>query len=484
MSTLVDFLQKRGHVVENNPNTKITEQEYELLVKEFSLDMSLKQEAERLVQERTNRDKQKVETSPAAPVVAPAEEVKPVAPPVVEEEVINLRPQIKHVGKIDLDALNRKHKPEEKAIPEPKPEVTLSDQKKPVTETPVVEEVVEKQPSPKIPPVVSEEQPSKPEIKPEIKPELLPETKPEPARPSEPVSPAQPVEPEKIVEQPVVEAHKPVKVPTTPKPSLVKVSEKIEHKEPAEPVQKVHKIEHKKKIEPVVKTEPQEEKATREEPELFKLGVQRLESNIKVIKTIDLDALNQSTRPKKKSQAEKRKEREEKIQSDRVQRATHPSEVKSPVRTGTQTSTIARPIIGGGDKSESGASAEAIKKKKRNRIKDGKVRVNDAQPGVNNPRPAQAPQEIKSRLKKPVLKSEISTEDVSKQVKETLARLTSKPKKGTKYRKEKREAGSQRRIEDAERELQESAVIKITEFVTVNDLANMMDIPVVKVIST
>jgi translation initiation factor IF-2 len=86
-------------------------------------------------------------------------------------------------------------------------------------------------------------------------------------------------------------------------------------------------------------------------------------------------------------------------------------------------------------------------------------------------------------LKKPVLKSEISTEDVSKQVKETLARLTSKPKKGTKYRKEKREAGSQRRQEDAERELEDSKVIKITEFVTVNDLASMMDVPVVKVIS-
>jgi translation initiation factor IF-2 len=86
-------------------------------------------------------------------------------------------------------------------------------------------------------------------------------------------------------------------------------------------------------------------------------------------------------------------------------------------------------------------------------------------------------------LKKPVLKSEVSTEDVSKQVKETLARLTSKPKKGTKYRKDKREAGSQRRMEEAEQERLESQTIKITEFVTVNDLANMMDVPAVQVIS-
>ncbi|MDD3907118.1 MAG: translation initiation factor IF-2, partial [Bacteroidales bacterium] len=125
-----------------------------------------------------------------------------------------------------------------------------------------------------------------------------------------------------------------------------------------------------------------------------------------------------------------------------------------------------------------------IKKKKRNRIKDGKVRVNDSQSGSTNQRSAQSSQEMKSRLKKPVLKSEISSEDVSKQVKETLARLTSKPKKGTKYRKEKREAGAQRRMEDAERENQDNAIIKITEFVTVNDLASMMDVPVVQVIST
>ncbi|HEY5500126.1 MAG TPA: translation initiation factor IF-2, partial [Bacteroidales bacterium] len=144
-----------------------------------------------------------------------------------------------------------------------------------------------------------------------------------------------------------------------------------------------------------------------------------------------------------------------------------------------------KPILA--DKSEQGLSAAAAdaKKKKRSRIKDGKVKVNEPQPsGSNTPRPAQTNQELKSRLKKPVLKSEISTEDVSKQVKETLARLTSKPKKGTKYRKEKREAGSQRRMEDAEREREDNAVIKITEFVTVNDLASMMDVPVVKVIST
>jgi len=471
MSTLVDFLQKRGHVVENNPNTKITEDEYEILVKEFSQDMSLKQEAERLVHERTNRDKPKTET----PVETPVEEVKPVIHH-IEEDVVDLRPQIKHVGTIDLDAINRKHKPEEKSIPEPKPEIIIHEQPKPEIKVEVVEEVT---PTPSVAAPI----------------EIIASPVVEHVQPAEPVHVAEPVKPVEVVEvakpeekvkhEKVAEAEKPV-ILSAPKPQVEKVFVKQEHTELSKPVQKVNKPEvHKKKVEPVAEIEAQEEKAVRVEPELFKIGIKSLETNIKVIKTIDLDALNQSTRPKKKTQAEKRKEREEKIQSDRNQRSAHPADVKTRPIPGVQTSTIAKPILA--DKSEQGLSAAAAdaKKKKRSRIKDGKVKVNEPQPsGTNTPRPAQANQELKSRLKKPVLKSEISTEDVSKQVKETLARLTSKPKKGTKYRKEKREAGSQRRMEDAEREREDNAVIKITEFVTVNDLASMMDVPVVKVIST
>lgn len=195
--------------------------------------------------------------------------------------------------------------------------------------------------------------------------------------------------------------------------------------------------------------------AASSEPEVFTLGERRLESNIKVIKTIDLDALNQSTRPKKKTQAEKRKEREDKAQAD-------------------------KPKVGDKTAAKPEETADQ-KKKKRSRIKDGKVKVSDPQAGAMHH--SQNTQDQRSRLRKPVLRSEISSEDVSKQVKETLARLTSKPKKGTKYRKEKREIMSQRRQDEALRESEESRIIKITEFVTVNDLANMMDVPVVEVIS-
>ena len=91
---------------------------------------------------------------------------------------------------------------------------------------------------------------------------------------------------------------------------------------------------------------------------------------------------------------------------------------------------------------------------------------------------------MRLRLRKPV-KSEISEEDVQKQIKETLARLTNKGlKKGAKYRREKRDAFTQRQSEQSQLEAQESRIIKITEFVTANDLANMMNVPVVRIIST
>ena len=456
MSTLIDFLQKKGHVVENNPNSKITDEEYDLLVKEFKQDMSLKLEAERLVHERINRDKQKVEAP--TPVNAPVEEEKPVTIQ-IEDELAGFRPQIKQVGKIDLDTLNKRTKSEE--IPDAK-----SKFEKPVQEPKKTEE---------IPPVVEKV----PTVKIET-PTIEEPVKLEKESPSEKAP--EPIVEKPVVEKPIVGQEKvvePAPSEIAQKPVVEKAPASTGKKAPVENVQKIQKPEHKKKIEPVTKPKVQEEKDTKSEPELFKLGVQRLESNIKVIKTIDLDALNQSTRPKKKTQAEKRKEREEKIQSDRNQRSSHPSDGKQ--RPAEQGTSIAKPIIG--EKSESGTSSD-IKKKKRNRIKDGKVRVNDSQSGSTNQRSAQSSQEMKSRLKKPVLKSEISSEDVSKQVKETLARLTSKPKKGTKYRKEKREAGAQRRMEDAERENQDNAIIKITEFVTVNDLASMMDVPVVQVIST
>lgn len=486
ITTLVGFLQKKGHTVENNPNARITEEEYEMLVREFSQDMNLKQEAERLVQERISRDKQKVVETPVKNEEQKVETAaKPEGPKKVEAETVTAettenKPHIKLVGSIDLDALNKR----------PKPAAPKQEEVQKVVET-----------KPEVKPEV------KPEIKQEIKTEVKTEVKPESAPDVKPAE--KPVE--KPIENVVIAQPEPVapKVAEENKPEPEKIEKieevKVEKEIKAEKPQIVSETEKKevsfvkpkpniveKKVVKAVEPEVQPESTEGGEPELFRLGDNKIESNIKVIKTIDLDSLNQSTRPKKKTQAEKRKEREEKFQSDKTARQQNkPGEVKKPSGAPDDQKKINKPNVNPNQNSnqtpgqtQTNTSLADQKKKKRSRIKDGKVRVNDT-PGQNQGqhRTGQATQEFKSKLKKPVLKTEISSEDVSKQIKETLARLTTKPKKGTKYRKEKREAGSLKRMEEAEREEQDSRIIKITEFVTVNDLANMMDVPVVQVIS-
>ena len=213
------------------------------------------------------------------------------------------------------------------------------------------------------------------------------------------------------------------------------------------------------KEQPVEAAEPtaeQSAEAPKSEVEIFTLKSERKTiARPNVIGTIDLDALNQSTHPKKKSKEERRKERE----------------------------------------------AKQSEKKKRNRIGKERVDVNDAanqQQGGKNGKNARTtagkggaqPQQGTGKKKKNKKKGqpqEVSEEDVARQVKETLARLTSKgsqTKKGAKYRKEKRDAAAQQREEDALNSELESKTLKLTEFVTVSELANMMDVPVTKLIGT
>ena len=263
--------------------------------------------------------------------------------------------------------------------------------------------------------------------------------KEEPAKPKE--EPAKPKEELKPKAEPVetVVTEKPEKQENTEKQDIPETPEKPE--KPATPVN----------------TENNDTSAAeKQEVEIFTLKSDRKTiARPNVIGTIDLDALNQSTHPKKKSKEERRKEREAK-QSD---------------------------------------------KKKRNRIGKERVDVNDAanqQQGGKNGKNARTtagkggaqPQQGTGKKKKNKKKGqpqEVSEEDVARQVKETLARLTSKgtqTKKGAKYRKEKRDAAAQQREEDALNTELESKTLKLTEFVTVSELANMMDVPVTKLIGT
>ena len=182
----------------------------------------------------------------------------------------------------------------------------------------------------------------------------------------------------------------------------------------------------------------------------------------KVLGKIDLSSLNQSTRPKKKSKEERRKEREEKL-------AQQHSERKKRVRINKERVDInaeANQGNNGGNKNNGGNqnNQNGGNKKKKN-----KNRNNNKSGNQNNQR-----------------QIEVDDEAVARQVKETLARLTSKSqnKKGAKYRKEKREAVQEKLQDQARQEQKESKILKLTEFVTVSELATMMDISVTQVIST
>ena len=109
IATVVDFLQKKGYTVEANPNTKITDEQYAVLVKEFSKDKDLKIESEKFIQERQNKDRNKASVS--IDDIQPKNGKNEVISTVVPEEI---RPKVKTVGRIDLDEIGRK---QAKAVP-------------------------------------------------------------------------------------------------------------------------------------------------------------------------------------------------------------------------------------------------------------------------------------------------------------------------------------------------------------------------------
>ena len=452
ISTVVEFLQKKGYTVEANPNTKITEEQYAILVKEFSTDKNLRIESERFIQERQNKDRNK------ASVAIDGYEKQPEKPKtddviktVVPEDA---RPKFKPVGKIDLNKFNRKTDKEAASETKPQPQTEVQPQTKPEAPKPAPAPVVEeKKVEEVVKPVVVEAK--KEEV-------VVPVSKPEPVKEAQPVVVEQP---KPVVEEKVVEEVK-----------------KEEQKVEAAPEIKEEKVESK----PVVSEAAESEK---KDDDVFKIRQPEFVSKINVIGQIDLAALNQSTRPKKKSKEEKRKEREEKEKVRQDQRKQIKDAIIKEIRK--DDNKVA--------KSAPKENADANAKKKRIRINKEKVDVNNvasnfAHPTPNSQKPAgqggggqnrNRNNNNKDRFKKPVVKQEVSEEDVAKQVKETLARLTTKGKnKASKYRKEKREMVSSRMQELENQEMEDSRVLKITEFVTANELASMMDVSVNQVIAT
>ena len=278
-----------------------------------------------------------------------------------------------------------------------------------------------------------------------------------------PAAPEAPKAEEVKMEEKKAEEQKPAPAELTKeeaKPEPAAVEPKKEEKAPAEP-----KVE---KPQPVAETPVVEQKkeeapapAPQAEPETIS-NAPRMQGP-KVVGKIDLSALNQSTRPKKKTKEEKRNERINK------------------------------------EKARQGANADG-EKRKRKRIGKEKVDIEksvqqQSQGGGNqkrgnqqnaaNAQNANAGKRNKKDKNKRPFKAEVSEEDVQRQMKETLARLTNKPqKKGAKWRREKREAFREEERAEAAEAAAESKILKLTEFVTANDLAAMMNVPINKVIGT
>mgnify|MGYP002673517218 FL=1 len=280
---------------------------------------------------------------------------------------------------------------------------------------------------------------------------------PKPAAPEAPKAEEVKMEEKKAEEQKPAPAELP-KEEAKPEPAAVEP--KKEEKAPAEP-----KVE---KPQPVAETPVVEQKkeeapapAPQAEPETIS-NAPRMQGP-KVVGKIDLSALNQSTRPKKKTKEEKRNERINK------------------------------------EKARQGANADG-EKRKRKRIGKEKVDIEKSvqqqsqgggnqkrgnQQNASNAQNANAGKRNKKDKNKRPFKAEVSEEDVQRQMKETLARLTNKPqKKGAKWRREKREAFREEERAEAAEAAAESKILKLTEFVTANDLAAMMNVPINKVIGT
>ncbi|MDQ2179982.1 translation initiation factor IF-2 [Marinifilum sp. D714] len=425
ISTIVDFLNKKGIEIDSNPNTKVSDDAYDILAKEYSSDLNLKKESEKVNLKSTREKKETVSIDPKS-----EEGTKEATVEKTEEEAPAKKP-VKVVGKIDLDALKPKAKQE-------KPEKT------------------------------EDKAPSKPEEK--------------PAKAEAP----------KVEEKPQT-----VKKEVTEKPS--------EPATPAKDAQTV-KMESPKKEE-AAQTEKQENK-----------------EELKVVGKIDLDSLNQKTRPAKKTKAEKEVERREKQKSAPQQKqpakeqSTEPEAQEKTVEKEeifkSSTQKLSGPTVIGKielpveKKSTNKDKQGNQQRKKRKRIKKDseKVNVGNQQGGQQGRQQggqqgkqqggqqgrqqgkqqgAQA-NKFKKLKKKKAVKKEVSEEDVQKQIKDTLARLTSKggKSKGSKHRREKREQASAKQAELAEQAAAEKNVLKLTEFVTVNELATMMEVPVTNIIAT
>ncbi|HPC98234.1 MAG TPA: translation initiation factor IF-2 [Bacteroidales bacterium] len=387
ISTIVEFLHKKGFNLDPNPNTKIPPEAYALLVKEYSKDLNAKKESEKLLLKELHRKKETV-TLDDISTKPQSEEMEAASEILIKDATgitkVEIKPEppkqaVKIVGKIDLEKPSKKSAPVPEVTPEK--EEPAAEEKKPA----------KKAKEPKEEPAAAK--PGKKGKEPET-----PSTQPEPTV----------AEPEKKKE------------PETDAVTII--AEKKEKEKEPEKARDTEEAPVAEKVKPA-----EEEKPHAEPAELFKLNTDIKLSGPTVVGKIDLPV------------EEKKKHQPVKIDYDE----------------------------------------EARHRKKRKRISKEKEIV-PLKPGIPEKK-----EKARISVKKRPVRAEVDEDEVQKQIKETLARLTSKGKsKGVKYRREKREAISQKLKEQSELQELEKNILKVTEFVSANELASMMNVPVTDIIST
>lgn len=415
LQTAVEFLEKRNELgeVKNELSFKLSEAQYQALIEAFKQDAEVRSQAERLFSKKP-KDKK------------PSREAKDNR----AESLLKStkQQQFKPLGKIDLDNVGKKP-----AADIPVESAQEMAPKKESSAKSAASEASEKTaPSTIEPTVVQEKQDAKAVVS------------------TEKETNVQPVDNEMVVKSDEPAAQLTVNRDAT--------NGKSQHEKPLNAVQvtvsekptdDIPVSEGVKSVEQGV-SESAEDKSSG--PAIFQLKSEKAMLNapkVNVLGKIDLDAINQSTRPKKKSKEERRKEREEKNRQAGGER-------KKRVRINKERVDINAAANQPANTGNSAANKNASGKKSKNR----------------------------KRNRKPL---EVNEEDVARQVKETLARLTNKQnqnKKGAKYRKEKRDAVQEKLNEEARAERKDSKTLKLTEFVTVSELATMMDVSVNQVIGT
>ena len=441
LQTAVDFLKNKrslGEIRDDaNLSTKISDEQYHALVAQFKGDKDIKNEAEKMFAKKGKEKKSEKKVTSANNLVTQVQKFKPIGkmeldamgkPQVAKQSAAQDNQAAQKTAAVSPSAESKPavEKPEPKAVAQA--EVHTETQQKPV-EKPVEKPAADTKPQPAPAP--------KPEVKPQPKPEAKPQPKPEP-------------KPEVRAEQKKAENNNAPKA------------------EQQKPVQQNN---------PAQKTVAASSNTQTEDgPKIFTLkSEKKLAPKVNVLGKIDLSALNQSTRPKKKSKEERRKEREEKA-------AQMHGEKKKRQRINKERVDIeaaANENNGGSKKKKNKGGGNNNNQNKNNNNNNnnngGNNNGNNNGGGKKNKKNRQQPKPL-----------EVNEEDVARQVKETLARLTNKNqnKKGAKYRREKREAVQERLNEEMQELAAESKTLKLTEFVTVSELATMMNVPVNKVIGT